>query len=200
MQLDRTEIVVRARSTLELFDLSLQLLKRHWWAIALTSAVFGVPLLVLDGLATAWILNEDTLLIAEQLDSPLAWMRWRHFWHVTTLFLLQFPMISLPTTVYLGNRIFYQDIPLRTLLRRLWPIAGSWLLILGVVRLGLVGPVLEFFVDRQQLFDPGIEFWFFLFAASAALFTRTLRPFAPEILGLELCPLRPTAAGAITYP
>lgn len=199
MQLDRTEIVVRARSTLELFDLSLQVLKRHGWAIALTSAVFGVPLLVLDGLVTAWILNEDTLLMAEQLDSPLAWMRWRHFWHVTTLFLLQFPMISLPTTVYLGNRIFYQDIPLRTLLRRLWPIAGSWLLILGVVRLGLVGPVLEFFVDRQQPFDPTIEFWFFLFAASAALFTRALRPFAPEILGLELCPLRPTAAGAITY-
>lgn len=199
MQLDRTEIVVRARSSLELFDLSLQVLKRHWWAIAVSSAVFGVPLLLLDGLATAWILNEDTLLMAEQLDSPLELMRWRHFWHVTTLFLLQFPLISLPTTVYLGNRIFYHDIPLRTLLRRLWPIAGNWLLILGVVRLGLVGLVLEFFVDRQVPFDVAIELWFFIFAAGAALFTRALRPFAPEILGLELCPLRSRAAGSITY-
>ncbi len=119
MQLDRTEIVVRARSTLELFDLSLQVLKRHWWAIALTSALFGVPLLVLDAMATAWILDEDTLLVSAQLDSPLALMRWRHFWHLTTLFLLQFPLISLPTTIYLGNRISYQEISPRTLLRRL---------------------------------------------------------------------------------
>ena len=199
MQLDRTEIVVRARSALELFDLSLQVLKRHGWAIALTSAVFGVPLLVLDGLATAWILNEDTLLMAERLGNPLAMMRWRHAWHVTTLFILQFPLISLPTTIYLGNRIFYHDIPLRTLLRRLWPIAGRWLLILGVVRLGLVGPMLEPFVDRQQPFDIAIELWFFIFATGAALLTRGLGPFAPEILGLELCPLRSRAAGAITY-
>lgn len=199
MQLDRTEIVVRARSTLELFDLSLQVLKRHWWAIALTSALFGVPLLVLDAMATAWILDEDALLVSAQLDSPLALMRWRHFWHLTTLFLLQFPLISLPTTIYLGNRIFYQEISPRTLLRRLWPIAGRWLLILGVVRLGLVGPVLEFFIDRQQSFDIAIEFWFFIFAAGIALFTRALRPFAPEILGLELCPLRSRTAGTISY-
>ncbi|MEO8269009.1 MAG: DUF4129 domain-containing protein [Aureliella sp.] len=199
MQLDRTEIVVRARSALELFDLSLQVLKRHGWEIAVTSALFGVPLLVLDGLATAWILNEDTLLVAEQIDSPLELMRWRHFWHVTTLFLLQFPLISLPTTVYLGNRIFYQDIPLRTLMGRLWPIAGRCLLILGVLRLGLVGPVLELFIDRQQPFDFTFELWFFVIAAGAALFTRALRPFAPEILGLELCPLRSSAAGTISY-
>ena len=199
MQLDRTEIVVRARSTLELFDLSLQVLKRHWWKIVFSSAVFGIPLLVLDGLATAWILNEDTLIMADQLDSPLELMRWRHFWHVTTLFILQFPLISLPTTVYLGNRIFYHAIPLRTLLRRLGAIAWRWLLILGVVRMGLVGPVLELFVDRQQPFDVAIEFWFFIVAACAVLFTRAVRPFAPEILGLELCPLRPRAGGAITY-
>lgn len=184
---------------LELFDLSLQVLKRHWWALVLTSAVFGGPLLLLDLWATAWMLNADTLLTVEQLEDPLTWMRWRHAWHLTTLFVLQFPLISLPTTVFLGNRIFHQAIPLRKLLRQLGTIAGRWLLILGVVRLGLAGLVLELFVDREQAFDPLIEFWFFVFAFGLVLFTRGLRPFAPEILGLELCPLRAESTKVINY-
>lgn len=196
MQLDRTEIVIRKRSTLELFDLSLQVLKRHWLAIAITSALFGFPLLILNTLATAWMLNQNSLDLAEQAGTSAAW---RHFWHVATLYILQFPLISLPTTVYLGNRIFYQPLPVAQLLRRLWPIAGRCLLVLGVVRLGLVGLVLELVIDRQVAFDFTIEFWFFIFATGFALFNRATSPFAPEILGLELCPLRRQPAGSINY-
>ncbi len=196
MQLDRTEIVIRQRSTLELFDLSLQVLKRHWWAIAVTSAVFGFPLLILDNLATAWMLNQNSLELAEHAGVA-AYLR--PFWHLVTLYVLQFPLISLPTTIYLGNRIFYQSMPIGQLLRRLWSIAGRWLLVLGVLRLGLVGLVLELLIDRQVNFDVAIEFWFFIFAVGVALFYRAMSPFAPEILGLELCPLRITSPGTISY-
>lgn len=196
MQLDRTEIVIRKRSTLELFDLSLQVLKRHWLAIAITSALLGIPLLILDSLATAWMLNQNSLDLAEQEGGSAGW---RHFWHVATLYTLQFPLVSLPTTVFLGHRIFYQDMPVAQLLRRLWPIAGRCLLVLGIVRLGLVGLVLELLINRQVAFDVAIEFWFFVVAAGVALFNRATSPFAPEILGLELCPLRAPPEGSISY-
>ena len=196
MQLDRTEIVIRQRSTLELLDLSLQVLKRHWWAVAVTSALLGIPLLILDNLATAWMLSQNSVELAEQADVPASW---RPAWHLVTLYVLQFQLISLPTTIYLGNRIFYQAMPIGQLLRRLWPIAGRCLLVLGILRLGLVALALELFVDRQVNFDFAIEFWFFTFAVGVAMFHRATSPFAAEILGLELCPLLSKSPATISY-
>ncbi len=199
MQLDRTEIVVRARSALELLDLSLQVLKRHAGPIAISSALIGLPLLVVDVLAVAWMLREDTLLAADRLDAPLTAMRWRHSWHLILLFAMQFPLVSLPTSIFLGNQIFYEPISLLGLVRRLWPMAAKSLFILGCLRLGLVGLAMELFVDRSSTFDPLVEFWFVFVVAGVAILFRALWPFAPEIIGLELCPLRAKQAGEITY-
>jgi hypothetical protein len=199
VQLDRTEIVIRARSALELLDLSLLVLKKHAWQIALTSALLGLPLLVLDVMSVAWMLSEDTLMVAERLDNPLGAMRWRHSAHLVLLFVMQFPLVSLPTTVFLGSRIFYEPMPMRKLLRRLWPIAGRSVLVLGVLRLGLVGLVLELWVNRGLAFDWLIEFWLLFGLAVVGIIFRAGWPFAPEIIGLELCPLRATKAGEITY-
>ncbi len=199
MQLDRTEIVVRARSAMELFDLSLQVLKRHAIPIALSSALIGWPLLLIDSWAVAWMLGEDALLAAEHLDQPQSAMRWRHSTHLIALFLMQFPLISLPTSIYLGHQIFYEPMPMRKLLTRLWPIAGVSLFVLGFMRLGLVGLFVEPWVDRFQAFDPLLEFWFVYVCAAGSLALRIARPFAPEILGLELCPLRRQRPNEITY-
>ncbi len=198
MQLDRTQIAIRARSALELFDLSLQVLKRHIVPIAVSGAVIGWPLLLIDSWAVAWMLGEDALLAADRLDEPLAAMRWRHSSHLIALFVMQFPLISLPTSIFLGHQIFYEPMPLRKLFARLWPIAGRCLLVLGIVRLGLIGLMMEPLVDRYQEFSH-LEFWFIFVAAGCALLFRVSRPFAPEILGLELCPLQSKRSDEITY-
>lgn len=199
MQLDRTEIVVRARSAMELFDLSLQVLKRHAVMIALSSAILGWPLLLIDSWVVAWMLGEDALLTVERLEQPLTALRWRHATHLIALYIVQFPLISLPTSIYLGHQIFYEAMPLRRLLMRLWPIAGRCLLVLGIARLGLVGLILEPWVDRSQAFDVRIELGLIFGSALCALLIRIARPFAPEILGLELCRLRSRRPGDITY-
>ena len=199
MQLDRTEIVIRARSALELLDLSLLVLKKHAVQIAVTSALLGLPLLVLDVICVAWMLGEDTLLVAERMDDPLGAMRWRHSAHLIALFVMQFPLISLPTTVFLGNQIFYEPMPIRKLLRRLWPIAGRSVLVLGILRLGLAGLVLELFVNADVAFDWLIEFWLLFGLAAVGIIFRAGWPFAPEIIGLELCPLRSHQADQISY-
>lgn len=199
MQLDKTEIVIRQRSALELLDLSLLVLKRHGWQIALTSALIGLPLLAVDVLAIAWMLNEDSFLVAEHLDNPQSAMRWRYLFHLVLLYVVQFQLISLPTTVFLGNQIFYESMPLGKLVRRIVPIVGRCLLVLGLLRLGLVTFALEFAVDRGQIFDWAAEFWLLFVISSVALLLRACWPFAPEILGLELCPLVTGRGGEITY-
>lgn len=199
MQLDRTEIAIRPRTAPELLDLSLQVLKRHWQPILLSMAIVGAPLMLLDACLIAWMLASDTWLAIDQFDEPATAMRWRHAMHWIALFVAQFPLISLPTSIYLGQQMFFDPIPLRALLRRLWSIAGRSLWVLGCLRLGLLGLVSEVFVYRSISFNWLVEFWLIFVGSAAALLLRSGRPFAPEILGLELCPWRPNRAGEISY-
>lgn len=199
MQLDNTEIVIRQRSAFELLDLSVVVLRRHLWPILLTSALLGMPLMLLNVVALQWMLGEDAYLAAEQMGSPEAWLQWRHTMHLVVLFFLEFQLITLPCTVFLGNQIFFQPLPMRTLISRLRPIAWRCLWILGIVRLGLVGLVLEFLVNRDVAFDWMVELPLLMVVSALALIQRASWPFAPEILGLERCPLKPTRAGEITY-
>lgn len=199
MQLDRTEIVIRQRTALELLDLSLIVLKRHFWAVVVTCSLLGLPLLLIDTWAVAWMLNEDSYLAAEHLDEPLSAMRWRHSFHLTLLYAVQFPLISLPVSVFLGNRIFYEPMPLKKLIKRLWPITFRCILVLGIMRLALVTLAMEFLIDRSVVFDWTVEFWSLVVFSSVALLIRAFWPYAPEILGLELCPLRKGRGGEITY-
>lgn len=199
MQLDRTEIVIRQRATLELFDLSLIVLRKHIKSIMLTSALLGIPLLVVDVLMTQWMLGEDAYLVAEDLESPRFAMRSRQAFHLIMLYALQFPLISLPTTVFLGNQVFFESVSVREIVAKLVPIAGRVILVLGVIRLGLVCLAFELFVDRTLLWDWRFEFWMLGVLGFLCLAMRAGWPYAPEILGLELCPLATRAPGEISY-
>ena len=198
MQLDKTEIVIRQRSAPELLDLSVRVLRRHCLKIAAACALFGVPLLIADVWLSAWMFSEDALMAAEQLPEPQVYLRCRHAVHLLVLFLFQFPLISLPATIFLGDQVFYESPTIRQLLSKL---AGIWiqtLWVLGVCRLGLLSLGLAFVVNRNTVFDPTAE-TFLLMGLVVILLIRGVWPFAPEILGLERCLIRPTRESPISY-
>ena len=198
MQLDKTEIVIRQRSALELLDLSLRVLRRHGLKIAAACALFGVPLLIADGWLSAWMFGEDAVMAAEDLPEPQAYLRSRHAVHLFVLFLFQFPLISLPATIFLGDQVFYESPTIKQLLSKL---AGIWLQtlwVLGICRLGLVSLGLALVVNRNTIFDPAAE-TFLLIGLALSLLVRAVWPFAPEILGLERCLIRPTRESPISY-
>ncbi len=199
MQLDRTEIVIRQRSALELFDLGLVVLKRHFRSVMFYCGIIGIPMLAFDVFAISWMLNEDSYLVAENLTSPESSMRRRYLSHLVLLYALQFPIVSLPITLFLGNQLFFEPTSIRGVLGRLLPIAWRWLLVLGIMRLGLVTLGLEFFVNRDVTFDANVEVWILIFLSGIGLLLRTCWPFAPEIIGLELCPLRRKQSGELSY-
>ncbi|MEM7477114.1 MAG: hypothetical protein AAF483_19195 [Planctomycetota bacterium] len=198
MQLDKTAIVIRQRNAVELFDLSLMVLRKHFVPIILTSALFGLPFAVFNGLSTAWILSEDSYLVAENLDSPQVWLRWRHLFHNCLLFVLQFQLVSLPTTIFLGNRIFFEPVDFRSLMVSLRKVLWPTILVLGVFRFGILCLCIEYFVDRSTLWDWSAEFFWLIIPACVVLFLRAAWPFAPEIIGLERCPLRKSHPKEIT--
>lgn len=199
MQLDRTEIVIRQRSALELLDLSLLVLRRHWKPLLLANALLGIPLILLDLLMVSWIQSERSYLVAEHLDSPESAMRLRHNYHTILLFVAQFQIISLPAAIYIGNRIFFQEVTFLGLLRKLRPIFFRCLWVLGIARLALVITALEVLVDREVTFDFLVEFLLLGGLTAISLIARGNRPFAPEILGLELCKLATKSKHEISY-
>lgn len=199
MQLDRTQIEIRQRSGLELFDLSIVVLRKHLWPIVWTSLLVGLPLLIIDSLFIRWILSEEALFAVEHLEVGESTLRQRHAAHLIALFCIQFPLISLPTTIMLGSLVFYQPLSPADLVNRLRPIVWRCLLVMGLLRFGLVTLPLELFVRADMPFDWSIEILIIVILPGWSLLVRSFAPFAPEILGLELCPIRSRDKTAITY-
>lgn len=199
MQLDRTGIAIRQRSTLELFDLSLLVIKRYWRPILASSLLVALPLLLIDSLLVQWMLGEQAQWASESFDDPMTVLRWRRSAHLVALVCLQFPLASLPTVVLLGSLVFYEPLSMRQLRDKLLPIAWRCIWVLGICRLGLVAMALEPLVRREMAFDWVAELFILILLPIWGLTLRGFMPFASEILGLELCPLRSQDKSVVTY-
>ncbi len=200
MELDKTEITIRERSTLELLDLSLVVIKRHAWPLTGAALIVGGPMMLTNVIVTAWMVNADSLSTMMDRTDTKAGAHWRHSWHLLMLWCLEFPLASLPITIYLGGQTFFEQLSLRKLIRRLQPLSLRSVYVLGLVRLGLAGLVAEAFVRTTVTFDPLMELLIMsLIIFGLAMAIRAFSPFAPEILGLEACPLKSTDGKNVTY-
>lgn len=199
MELDRTEIVIRQRNSLELLDLSLLVLKKHFLQLALASSLLGLPFLVLDVWLIHWMVAEDSLLASDGNLSPEIMVGVRYTVHLIALFTIQFSMVSLPATMLVGSLVFFDSMPFGKLLSELRKLSLQWLLILGVFRLGLVPFLLEPLLWQSAWWGSAAEFWLLLVALPIALIIRAFWPFASEIVGLERCQLRSSEQSKVTY-
>jgi hypothetical protein len=199
VELDRTEIVIQQRSGLELLDLSLLLLRRHFFPLLAASALFTLPLMLLNVWLVHWMVSEDAILVAESTLQPELVAGARYTGHLIALFFVQFPLASLPTTMLLGSLVFYQSMGIRSLLGQILQLWKLAVLILGLARLGIVPLLLEPLVDRSLAFDSSVEWWILLLIPAVVGLVRAISPFAPEIIGLERCPLRRSKKAQVTY-
>ena len=108
MQLDRTEIVIRQRTPLEIMDLSLLVLRRHFFQLIAASAALSFPVLAIDVWLCHWMVTESGLLAAEGLFTPETTASWRFVCHLIALYVVQFPLVSLPLTILLGAAMFFE--------------------------------------------------------------------------------------------
>ncbi|MFO0943628.1 MAG: hypothetical protein U0930_23070 [Pirellulales bacterium] len=198
MELDRTEIVIRQRGSLELMDLSLMVLKRHYVKLLQAGTILGLPLLVVDVLLLHWMISEDAVLASQVYSGSDAFIWWRYTGHLCVLYALQIPIATLPITLYLGAQTFFIPITFKEIVRNLWQLRWPIFWILGIIRLGLLVIPLELLLRDQTAFD--VMEGFFLFAVFPLfMLIRTFIPFSPEILGLERCPIVAKNKNQVSY-
>lgn len=195
MQLDQTHVVIRLRTMAEIGDLAMVMVRRYPSAI-FTGFVFGCVFWALLNIAVlAWIpLQEASLgLDDEEAQTEIA----RYVGWMAVLVILQTPVAGVMSTLYLGLAVFEQRPTWGNVFRQCRQQFRRWFWKLGILRFALPPVVLLAF----RWGEPASAFWDLVVPAGfllVASMLRAVRPFMPEILLLEQCPLRSKDESVIT--
>ena len=195
MELDQTHVVIRTRSLSEIGDLAMILIRRYPAAAIFGFAVGAAPWIVLNTLLLGWIP------ISEFAHSP----RYvpatgelnRYLLLMVTLVILQAPLAGVLTTTLIGRAVFEHQVTWRAAIDGLRPIFWRCFWVLGIVR-GPLPLMLILVTNWGEPFAVGREGLVVVMWLIWVGFLRALRPFLPEILLLERCPLRSDSPDAIT--
>ena len=195
MQLDQTHVVVRLRTVSEIGDLTLIMLRRYPSTLFIGFALGALAWALMDLAVLGWIpISEasygldDEEAIAE-IARYMAWM--------ALLVTLQAPAAGVLATLYLGQAVFEHRPTWRNVRREARRQFWRWFWKLGILRMAFPPLVLLAFRWGQPVsafFDVVLPIGLLLYIA----FVRGARPFMPEILLLEQCPLRSSGENVIT--
>ena len=138
MHLDQRHISIRERDFAEILDLSLRVLRVHWWPLSLALAAGAAPF----ALGNHWLLRgpDGDAIWNERTAEPMIWMLLVVLWEI--------PLATAPMTVYLGQVTFGRPADPWNVIRNL---AGSGLqmillqvILRGILALTLFGLVLPY--------------------------------------------------------
>lgn len=195
MQLDQTQIVIRARSMTEIGDLAMMVIHRFPSATIFGSLLGALPWAIANALLIGWIPLRE---FADSLrDDQTQWEISRYTFLMITLVMLQAPIAGALTTIWVGRAVFEPRVNLRAAWQDWKRSAWRMFWTLGVVR-GPIPLMLILASGWGQPFDWVREVLLPLGFLMWAGFIRGRRPFLPEILLLERCPARSRDPAAIT--
>ena len=179
MQLDKTRIAIRERGVLDTYDISLQVIREFFPALARAWLLAVVPLLVLNYFLIGWMVGPD-------MDPELAT---RYCWHYLLLLGVESPLLSIPMVGVLGPAVFLERPSWRRILAQIWSysphLIWCFLLLRGIAFCwlyeGLRGEI-----DGDDY--AGEILLYLLFLVWTVAF-HAFRPFTAEIILLEKLPL-----------
>ncbi len=196
VQLDRTHVVIRLRTLSEIGDLSLVMLRRYPSAL-LVGFLFGaLPWMLIDIAVLAWIPIDESRFGLD--DDEAAVEMYRYLLWMIVLVISQAPAAGVATSFYLGQAVFEQRPTWSSVFTEVRRQFWRWFYVLGMRRLAvpiLVVAMIRMFQPHDGLLDFVVPLGFLI----AVIAIRNSRPFAPEILILEQCPLKSKQPHAITY-
>lgn len=196
MQLDRTLIAIHERSLLEIFDLTLHVVRKYFWPLLATLAIGTTPVAVINQLILGWILDvehRDGFFYTEESDSIV-----RYLWDMTLLTFITAPLASVFATKFLGDAVFVERPSLRSVLaavsRQGLRISWCQLIVRGILPAWMFMAAIE----RESDFQPGTEILLLGGLAFYSAIVRAWRPFINEIVLLEGNPLRSRSSSVTT--
>ena len=197
MELDRTHVVIRLRKFTEIGDLSLVMIRQYPEALLIGFVLGSIGWASLNMLLLGWIPWEESVYGLDD-DAALGEV-FRYLLWMTVLVILQTPVAGVFTTLYLGQAGFEKRPTWRSVTHEVRRHFIRWFWVLGVYRLAVPTMILLAFRWDQ----PASGFWDIVVPLLILLWmtlVRANRPFAPEIMLLEQCPLRSASDSVITMP
>jgi hypothetical protein len=195
MQLDKTHIKIRTRKASEIADLAMVMVRHYPKALTVAFLFGALPWIIANYALLAWIPLREADLGITDAEAVSELTRYR-IWMAVLVF-LQAPAAGIATTYYLGQAVFEEQPTwasvFREVKRRFWPC----LFILGVVRLPLIAMGLLVFMIGQPT-NAFVDIFVPILFVIAACVIRGSRPFMPEILLLEQCPIRSKSPETLT--
>ncbi len=188
--LDRTAIVIAQRSADELFDLSLIVIRTFWHRL-IPMALMGILPFAIVNFLLLWPMTQYEQLVMASADfATVEGYRARYLWSMVCMVFLESPLAMCGVTFFLGQAVFIEQPSMRQVVSA---VASRWfalLLIIGLLRGGVLGIAWAVWLAVDPLMNTE---WYpivmSLLAAIVFFLIRSVRPFAPEILLLERCPL-----------
>lgn len=187
MQLDKTAIAISQRNLDDLLDLSLAVLRRHGMTLIKPAVLGALPFAILNALLLWASSSLGDGYSTNDIDSTL-----RYMWLMLTLVYIEAPLAMAGVTLVLGNLMFgiqnTRASTLGPLKKQTFPV----LWILGCLRMVIPTIVLLGWISmtpgREDYLNNIANFWV-LMIGLLVMAVRSFKPFAPEILLLEKCPL-----------
>ena len=195
MQLDRTHVVIRLRSLSEIGDLAMVMIRRYPTALLIGFLFGALPWCLANALLLSWIPIQES---GYGLDDPEAATELARYccWMVV-LVILQTPAAGVLTTLYLGQAVFEHRPTWGSVTSEAKRQFGRWFYALAIRRLAIPAMVvvgLRYGQPAHPFFDAVLPIMLLI---SVSLI-RGARPFLPEIMLLEQCPLRAKSDNVIT--
>lgn len=201
MQLDTTAIVIAQRSADELFDLSLVVVRSYWMKLLPLGILGAMPFFAINLFLLYPLTEYDRLVMASTDYATSQGFQLRYLWMMVILVFLQCPLAMTGITYFLGQAVFIEQPTLKQVLRA---VASRWralLWVLGILRGGLVCLGYVVWIFLQPELQPRVEHTVYITLYVVLIYAvRGFRPFAPEILLLERCPLRKSSKGGVSEP
>lgn len=195
MQLDQTHVAVRVRTLAEIGDLALVLLHRYPTMLLVGFLLGAWPWMVANALLLYWLPLTEAQFGLD--DSEAFWELSRYVVWMALLVFLQAPAAGVVTTIYLGQAVFEHRPNWRSALTIAKKQFMRWFYCLGIRRLA-VPAMIVVGVRWFQPYDTAFDVVFPLIIFFVALVIRAGRPFLPEMILLEMCPIRSKDPNEIT--
>jgi hypothetical protein len=195
VQLDRTHVVIRLRTLSEIGDLAMVMIRRYPTALLIGFVLGALPWCLANALLLSWIPIRES---GYGLDDPEAASELaRYCCWMAVLVILQTPAAGVLTTLYLGQAVFEHRPTWKSVLKEARRQFSRWFYALGIRRLAVPAMVIvavRYGQPAHPFFDAVLPIMLLI---STSL-VRGGRPFLPEIMLLEQCPLRANSDNVIT--
>ena len=186
MQLDHTHVVIRVRSLTEISDLAMVMIRNYPAASIFGFALGALPWAIANGLLLGWIPISEFQF--SRYDQEMSANLFKYQFLMALLVFTQTPIAGVFTTLYVGQAIFEREPTWKSVLHEAKRTFGPWFWGLGIIR-GPIPLMALVAIHWGNDMSYGMDYVWPIFLVTLVSLLRGNRPFMPEILLLERCPI-----------